>query len=190
MKKIIVIAFVAVLALVCTVSAFAAGSLNANEKKIIAAVEQTIKVGDASYKVPAAYVNQAKNYFLSADVDVTEDEATAVISQINKGIDAIKAESAAAAAELDLSDFSRATKEKLLEYGQAACAVLNINLTYDSAENIVEIKEVDGTVVFSDEPIIKKTGSDVSVPAVAIVVVLLTVLSAGAVVVTKKSELF
>ncbi len=191
MKKILVIAFVVVLALACSVSAFAAGSLNANEKKVIAALEQTVKIGDASFKLPASYINQAKNYFLSSDVDLTAEEADAIIGHINDAIAALKAEKPKAAGkELDLSDLSDATKRKLLEAGQKACEVIGLELDYDAVNNVVTIKDANGRVVFSDEAIIKKTGADVSVPAIAIAVVLLTVLSAGAIVVTKKSQLF
>ena len=191
MKKILVIAFVVVLALACTVSAFAAGSLNANEKKVISALERTVKIGDASFKLPASYVNQAKNYFLGSDVDLTADEADAIIGYIDDAIAALKAEKPkTTAAELDLADLSASCKAKLLEAGQNACEEIGLELEYDAVANEVTIKDDAGKTVFNDEPIIKKTGADVSVPAIAIAVVLLTVLSAGAIVVTKKSQLF
>lgn len=191
MKKILVIAFVVVLALACTVSAYAAGSLNSDEKRVIAALEQTVKVGDATFKLPASYINQAKNYLLGADVDLTKAQADAIIGYINDGIAAIKADKTkVSGSELDLHDLAKETRAKLLEAGINACEEIGLELDYDAVDNVVVIKDEAGRTVFDDEAIIKKTGADVSVPAIAIAVVLLTVLSAGAIVVTKKSQLF
>ena len=190
MKKILVIAFVVVLALACTVTAFAAGSLDANEKKIIEALEQTVKVGDNTFKIPASYINQAKNYFLRSNVGISDDEAKAILGSIDKAIAVLKAEKPSVSGkELDLHDLSADAREDILTYATAAAAVANLQLTYNAVENIVVIEDAAG-VVFNDEPVIKTTGADVSVPAIAIAVVLLTVLSAGAIVVTKKSQLF
>ena len=191
MKRIIAIAFVVVLALTCTLSIFAAGALNADEKRIMSALQQTVTVGNQTFGATSAQINQAKNYFLRSDVDITKEQADKAIDFINKIIAAFKAAKPSSEdATFSMADLPRETKAAILEYGQEAAAAVGLVLTYDAADHTVLIVDNAGTTVFENDPVVKATGSDVSVGAIAVVVVLLTVLSAGAVVITKKAKLF
>lgn len=189
MKKVLAIVFVAILALTCVISVAAAGSINANEQKVLDALGKTAKVSGATFKIPSQYINQAKNYFLT--VDLTKEEADTIIAKINAAIAAIeKAKVSVSGSELDLHDLDRETRATIFANATEACEAIGLRLVYDGTDNAVVITNEAGEAVFEDEAVIKKTGSEVNVTVAALIVVVLTVVAAAGVVVTKKAQLF
>ena len=75
-KKIIAVGVSSVMLLAMSVSAFAAGTIDANEQAVLDQLN--------AKKVPAEYITQAKNYFEKDDVSVSADEAKAIIDNIDE----------------------------------------------------------------------------------------------------------
>ena len=84
MKKALKVLSAAMLSAVVAVSAAAsvsAAGINANEQKILDALNGTVNLNGVDTKIPASYVGQAESYFNT--VEITESEANTVIEKIN-----------------------------------------------------------------------------------------------------------
>lgn len=191
MKKLLAIFFaVLLIAIPCCVGASAAGAINANEQKILDTLDQYIQLGKTKYHLPDEYIAQAKNHFLT--IDINETEATEIIGYIEDGIEILKA-SALPNEDFDMKVLPTATKEKILKAGQDACAVVDLTLTYDAAEEHIVITKIDAATgnpvtVFDSEPIVKTTGAQINV--IVITALALAVVMVAAFVVSKKVKLF
>ena len=192
MKKFLAILFALALIAMLPLTALAATGINEYEKSVLSKLEAGVKLSNGeTYKIPQSYINTAKNYF-AGDCDMTEPEADAIIAAINEGIEIVKEESKKnPGATFNLKSLPAAAKEEILALGQEACAVVDLQLTYNGKSDEVVIKTAAGTV-FENSAVIKTTGQAVTVDAAfvcAIVVVCMT-LSAGAMfVVSKKNGL-
>ncbi|MGI6264625.1 MAG: hypothetical protein ACOYJY_04060 [Acutalibacteraceae bacterium] len=181
MKKLVSVLLVAVLTLaVLCVGVSAEAGLNSAEESVIAKLNtQVVNASGNTVFIPASYVNQAQNFFVSS-VDMTDAQAEQINAIIDKGIAIVKANSGT-----DIAAYPYEAKAQILRYGQEAVAVLGMTLTYDGT-NVV-IVDANGKVAFSDKPILKTTGSTTpsAIPAAAVAAVLVVVMAAG-VVSTKK----
>ena len=191
MKKIITLLLAVLLLMVpCAIGASAAGAINDAEQQILDKLDETFKIGKTEYHIPDEYINQAKNYFLTTDLDATV--ASTVIAEIDKSVKLVKAQT------LPDEDFHMETlptdvKKQVLAAGQAACATANLTLTYNATSKKIEItKIVDNSpvIVFNAEPIIKTTGAnaDYTVAVVAVCACVLVLVASFAV--SKKVKLF
>ncbi|MBQ4119622.1 MAG: hypothetical protein IJD45_04455 [Clostridia bacterium] len=194
MKKIIAVLFAVVLMLVpFAVTAGAAGALSADEQRIVDFLSDEYKIGKTDYKLPDEYINQAKNYFLTIDVNKTQ--ADTIIAELQKAVDELKA-TVLPTDDFNIKVLPQAVKEDILKAGKDACAVVGLDLSYNSATSKVEITKAAATpgaaptVVFNDEPVIKTTGASVNVSAIILTVSALIALVAVSVVVSKKIKLF
>ncbi len=198
MKKVLAVLFSALLVFsIFAFSASAAGTLGANEQKVIdfLSAEKTYKVGseDHTFKIPTNYVNQAKAYFVGTADDITADQADAIIAFVSEGEKLVKAAVEADASYLkgDTVEFVRfpyATRKAILENGQKACEVIGLSLVFDG-EHVV-ITDASGATVFDDAAIIKTTGADFNYTALVITLGAFAVIICGALGVAKKVKLF
>lgn len=178
------------LAVPCAMGVSAADpAINANEQKILDVLSQTVTIGKTKYHIPDEYVNQAKNYFLTADI--SEADANTVITHINSGIETLKA-ATLPTQEFNIKTLPTATKEAVLQAGKDACATVNLTLVYNTAtEKVTITNNASGnTVVFDAAPIVKVTGSNVNVTAIVVSFVSLVTVMVAAVVISKKARLF
>jgi LPXTG-motif cell wall-anchored protein len=81
---------------------------------------------------------------------------------------------------------SKETKSNVLEQGQKACAVVELDLEYTGG-NVV-ITDETGAEVFKDDAVVKTTGADMT--SMFVVAGVMLALAAAAVVTAKKVKLF
>lgn len=176
-KKIMAVTASAVMMLAMSVTAFAAGTIDANEQKIIDELN--------AKKVPASYVSQAKNYLVQDDVTVTEAEAKEIIGCIDDA--AAIAEKEGIKTKADLEKASTAVFNSVLAEVEQAAAVLDLKVTYDTKSDVFTIVDKDNKVVATSNVGVKKTGAD-SMTTVAVVSVLGLAVVALAVASKKNAE--
>ncbi len=178
-----------ILVVPCCIGASAAGAINANEQKILDALDQYITLGTTKYHIPDEYITHAKNSFLT--LDITEQETEEILGYINEGIEILKSD-ALPNEEFHMNVIPREDKEKILELGKKACEVVDQTLVYDSEEHTVIITTEDESgnpvVLFDSEPIIKTTGAEVN--TIVVVSAVLAVVMVAAFVISKKVKLF
>lgn len=176
-KKIIAVSVSAVMMLAMSVSAFAAGTVDANEQAILNELN--------AKKVPAEYVTQAKNYFENDGVSVTEAQAKEIIADIDEA--AAIAKAAGVTSPADLSKASAATIDKIVAKAQEAAKVLDLTVTYDAKSGVATVKDSAGKVVATTNIGTKTTGAD-SMSTVAVISFLGLAVAALAVVTKKNAK--
>lgn len=194
MKKILALTLAIMMVAALCLTANAATGINDNEQAVLDKLSATYEAGDWSFSVPAEYVNSAKNYFASS-CDMTAEEKTAILDCISKGIALIKKEASEELFKdnvLHLSVLSDAATSEILDLGVAACAEVDLVLTYSPSTRQVTITNASGTPVFKNDPIVKTTGEDFPITATVIgsVVVIAMIASTAALfIVSKKNGL-
>ena len=184
MKKLVTVLLVVALVAVMAIPAFAATGINANEQAVLDKLSECKEMGAKQLKfyIPDKYITSAKNYFIG-DCDMTEDEKNAIIAYIDEGAAIVKKEADGQAFEgqvYNLNTMSQESRSAVLVLGQKACAEVDLNLVYNSAENKVVITTVkDGTVVFESAPVVKTTGEDFPITAATIGLAVVLTLAAG-----------
>lgn len=184
MKKLVTVLLVVAMIAVMAIPAFAATGVNANEQAVLDKLSEYKEMGKNEWKfyIPDKYVTSAKNYFVG-DCDMTEEEKDVIIAYIEEGAQIVKKEADAAKFDgsvYNLNTMSQESRSAVLVLGQKACAEVDLNLVYNSAENKVIITTVkDGTVVFESAPVVKTTGEDFPITAMTIGLAVVFVLVAG-----------
>lgn len=161
LKKIVAVSLTLVMTMAASVSVFAAGTIDENEKAIITQLE--------AKGIPAEYVSQAKNYFEQDDVEFTAEEADAVIGNVDEAA-AIAKEAGVKSVE-DLSKVDTAVVDKIMDKVSAAAAVKDLTVSYDTKGGKAEVKDASGKVVATADVKTKNTGAD-SMSTIAVVSVL------------------
>jgi hypothetical protein len=173
------------------VSAFAGDTINDNEQKILDALSSEVKLGNNTYAFPVEYVNQAKNYFLTVDID--EETANTVVKAVEDafaylhGVVSFPDEVGGKQVDVfDLSALDGETKAELLKFVEVAANAAGLSVEYDSSTNTASLVDAEGLTVFENTAIIKKTGSDSSITSIVIMsVAILAVIVAVAFFLTK-----
>ena len=185
MKKICSILLALVLLIIpMTITASAAGDLNANEQKILTELKKEVKIGTKSFALPKEYITEAENYFKT--IDVTDQEATEILGYIAEGEELIVAQNITGTT--DLKVLAPAVKSEILQLGKDAVAVTGGVLTYDG--KTVTIRNAAGQIVFDAAPIVKQTGAEVDFTAIVLVALAVVAVLGAAIVVAKKKALF
>lgn len=198
MKKFLAVFFAALLIVsVFAFSASAAGTLGANEQKVVDFLgsKETYKVGDKdfTFKIPANYVNQAKAYFASNADDITAEQADTIIAFVKEGEDAVKKcltenPDYLIGDTVDFAHFPQADRRTILKKGQEASEVVGLSLVFDG-EHVV-ITDENGATKFADDAIIKTTGAEFNYTALIVVCAGLALVVAGALGAAKKARIF
>lgn len=152
MKKISAILVALVLVAASAITAFAAG-INSNEQAILDELNTTVQMKGSTMSIPAAYVNQAENYFNT--VDVTAEESKQIIAFIEEG----KAILAKSDAE-NILDLTFAEKQELLASGRKAVGVLGMTMTYNKADKTLTIITPQGETAFNATPKLVTKGAN------------------------------
>lgn len=129
-KKLAAAAVSSLMILSMSIPVFAA-DLNSSESSVLSTLSDC--------KVPAEYINQAKNYFLLDDVDITSDQADIINSHIRTAKE--KAGNASSISALT----SEQQREVVNEMASAASAI-GLGVTYDSSSKTLLVTK-DGTIV-------------------------------------------
>ena len=85
MKKLLSAVLVIMLLAMSVIGVSAAGDLNAYEQQILDLLATKIEVGESHAEIPAEYIAQAKNYFMT--LDVTEQQSKEIIAILEEGIE-------------------------------------------------------------------------------------------------------
>lgn len=164
-------------------AASASSGINANEQRILDALSTPIQLEGRSTTLPAQYINQARNYSLRADVDITSSQADEIIGYINEGRALAEGSGYSYFSEMPAS-----LQNQLLALAQKAAAVLGLTISFDFNTGIVTIISESGDVVVDGSGVIKQTGFDFSTSS-AVMIALMGVVGTCAVV-AKKRNLF
>lgn len=176
-KKLLAVSVSAVMMLAMSVSAFAAGSVNASEQKILDELN--------AKNVPARYVSQAKNYVEKDGVDITEAQANEIIAHIDAAAKIVSDAGIKTAGELKNN---KEVLDKVVAEASAAAKVLNLTLTFNYTTGDVTVTDASGkTVAVVNSKTTKTTGAD-SMSTVAVVSVLGLAVATLAAVTKKNAE--
>lgn len=199
MKKVLKVLSAAMLSALVAVSAAtcvsAASDINSAEQAILDELGTPYTVNGIEKTMDAAYIGQAKTYFLGDSVDLSQAQADAVIAKIREGKALVEASGASTYAELSDADFNQLAAIAV-DAAKAGDATITVTRGADSKPVVSLItKTDDGKTVTptgpstGDDGVIKTTGFDVpSVTAVAGVGVLMVAAAGVYLMKTSKKE--
>lgn len=184
MKKLsALILALALIAMSCA-TVFAAG-INSAEQSVLSNMRTPANMNGHKVYVPTAYINQAEAHFNT--IDMTQQQADRINSVINAGRSFLEG-----LGKSSIKDLSSSERQTLLSYASRAAAILKLTAVAGSDETRIKITTKDGTVIVDESNhIIKTTGSSsIALPAAACSVLLISFISASAMlVILKKREL-
>lgn len=183
MKKLLSSLFVTCfLVMTCIAPVSAVGSLNSNEKEVLAALKSTVKVDGDNIGLQTGDINTAENYMMQDGFDLTSEQKTIIINNI----EACKSYLAAN----HIKNFDAITRQQaydILEFLQAAANAIGLTVKLDAATRTISFYDGD-KLIYTTTQTIKKTGYDITqtiVVASGLVVILI-----GAGLFAKKKQLF
>ena len=113
-----------------------AASINADEKKIVDALSQKVKMASgATFSIPDKFINQAEDYLTKADLSA--DEVNTIVTAINKAAASIKTSTVT-----DLNKADVAIKTEVLNQANAAAEVIGAEARYVDGANTFNVKLV------------------------------------------------
>lgn len=113
-----------------------AASINADEKKIVDALSQKVKMASgATFSIPDKFINQAEDYLTKADLSA--DEVNTIVTAINKAAASIKTSTVT-----DLNKADVAIKTEVLNQANAAANVIGAEARYVDGANTFNVKLV------------------------------------------------
>ena len=145
MNKVFKVLSAAVIAGVVAVSAFctvSAAGLNSAENRIMDELNTTVSLNGTATKLPAQYVNQAENYFLQDDVDITDaqaDQSIAAIKDCKKFLEDAKVST--------YGQLSDDQMKELVALANKASGVVEVRLTFDRPSKVVTAYDKNGNVI-------------------------------------------
>lgn len=175
-KKLFAVGTTSALTLAMAVSAFAAGSINAEEQKILD--ELTAK------GVPASYVAQVKEALEADGTDVTADDAKAAIANIDAAKKLVDEKGIKTIDELKANKEAFDEVKKLVN-ASAELKSVDVTVSFDATTGKPSIVAKSDDAKKDDE--LKKLGADFSTTAAVVAGLGLSV--AGIAVVAKKKDL-
>lgn len=200
MKKILACLIVVTLLVACAFSTSAAG-ITADEKKIIDALSEEIKMASGKIvALPDKYVNQAEDYLTKADL--TDQQITDILGHIDSAKTVVEASSADS-----LSAAEVAVKNKVIEEAEKAAEVVDatisvkkvsgetqgqvtanyeVTLKFDSNSTVPGYTEGTTIVISSSSNEIMQTGAEGNVTMTVVASVVLLAAVAFVVVASRK----
>ena len=140
MKKIFALLIVVALFCGCAFSASAATGITAEEKKIIEALEQKIKMKSGTVvALPDRYINQAEDYLTKADL--TTEQINEILACIENAANEVKSSDAK-----NLSAASVEVKQAVIADAKEAAEVINADLFVTDSD---KAGEYDCKLVFN-----------------------------------------
>lgn len=178
MKKVLAIMLAVLMLGTLCLPAYAASGINADEQRILDLLEE-IATGHhgADMELHAVDVNQAKQFFMKNDIDVSEEAADDIIAHVEDCFDLVIA---SGLKEEDLGALDADTKAELLALANEAGAYVNVTVSYDAAAHETNFVYTDAetgeeTVVGTTSNAIKVTGPDYTMLFVVLAAAVLAV---------------
>lgn len=185
MKRIISLVILTVLTLsILSVCASAAPAINADEQRILDIISSSVMSAGVKVTLHPSWLNQAKNYLSYDEVDLTKEEADAIIAYLYKGIALIESST-----YCNGRKFTTDINNQLFFLANDAGAILGLTFVHPGInDDKIQLKDAQGNIVYESSNTIKATGADVNVAAIAVcgVVVLMAI---GGALCVKKFEL-
>lgn len=155
MKK--ALSFVACLVLCAafTVQANAASGINAEEQKVLNILKAGVSVNGKTVSLDASYINTAENYMNSDGIDITAEQASVVINQVDAAKKVIIDNNIT-----DLKTMPKKFQDQIIGYAQSAAKELGLTLVADYSSKTIVVKDASGKVLFTASKVIKNTGDD------------------------------
>lgn len=172
-KRLAAVATTSALTVAMAVTAFAAGSVNADEQKILDALKGS---------VPDSYYAEVKAVLEDESVDVSSADAQTAIANIGKAKELVGDKSIAEVK----ADAALLKQLQNLVSETAALKTVNVKVSFDASTGKPSVVTKDGKVVLADASI-KSTGVDFSTTAAVVAGLGLSV--AGIAVIAKKKDL-
>ena len=157
MKKISAIIVALLIVAISAVTAFAAG-INDNEQKVLDELKTSVEMQGVEMNWPAAYVNQAENYFNT--IDMTSDQAEQIIAVIRSGKTQLESTGAK-----NIAECTAEQKKELMSSLTKVMEPVNGTASFDNVSGEVALKSESGEVIFKAVPtlVAKDGGKSVDV---------------------------
>ena len=157
MKKISAIIVALLIVAISAVTAFAAG-INDNEQKVLDELKTSVEMQGVEMNWPAAYVNQAENYFNT--IDMTADQAEQIIAVIRSGKTQLESTGAK-----NIAECTAEQKKELMSSLTKVMEPVNGTASFDNVSGEVALKSESGEVIFKAVPtlVAKDGGKSVDV---------------------------
>ena len=142
---------------ISAVTAFAAG-INDNEQKVLDELKTSVEMQGVEMNWPAAYVNQAENYFNT--IDMTSDQAEQIIAVIRSGKTQLESTGAK-----NIAECTAEQKKELMSSLTKVMEPVNGTASFDNVSGEVALKSESGEVIFKAVPtlVAKDGGKSVDV---------------------------
>lgn len=176
-KRLVAVATTTVLTVAMAVTAFAAGSINADEQKILDELK--------AKGVPESYIAEAKAVLEDESVDVSAADAKTAIANIDEAKKLVDAKGRTSVAQIK-ADAELTKSIQAIVTKTAALKSVNVKVNFDAKTGKPSIAKENGKIVPADSSI-KKTGVDFSTTAAVVAGLGLSV--AGIAVIAKKKDL-
>ena len=144
MKKISAIIVALLIVAISAVTAFAAG-INDNEQKVLDELKTSVEMQGVEMNWPAAYVNQAENYFNT--IDMTSDQAEQIIAVIRSGKNQLESTGAK-----NIAECTAEQKKELMSTLTKVMEPVNGTASFDNISGEVTLKAENGEVIFKAVP--------------------------------------
>ena len=157
MKKISAIIVALLIVAISAVTAFAAG-INDNEQKVLDELKTSVEMQGVEMNWPAAYVNQAENYFNT--IDMTSDQAEQIIAVIRSGKTQLESTGAK-----NIAECTAEQKKELMSSLTKVMEPVDGTASFDNVSGEVALKSESGEVIFKAVPtlVAKDGGKSVDV---------------------------
>lgn len=149
-KKIIALSLTVAMMAAATVTTFAAGTIDDNEEAVIAELQ--------ARKIPAEYISQAQNYFEQDEVEITADQASTIIANIDDA--AAIAKEAGITSAADLAKADTAVVDKIMTKVTASASTVGLTAAFDAKTGTATVKDSTGKVIATTNVGVKTTGTD------------------------------
>jgi hypothetical protein len=134
--------------------AMAASGISEAEQSVLDKLRAGAVIDGVKQYLPAIYINQAENEFIGNEVDLTKEQAEAIITKIDEAIAIIS----------DMDDVDMANVQnsevalKLLTLVGEAAEVVDYKVSLDLSNKSIDIKNSDGDTVFIAKELVNQTG--------------------------------
>lgn len=185
MKKLVSVMLAVMMVAALAVTAFAATDINADEQRIVDAAAQTRVIEGKVADIPAYTQNELKMYLMRDEVDLTAEQADAVVGKINECFDYVEENGIADMETIKNMPYEQ--RKHLLTLAQEAGAFVDLVVTYDFNAKQLVFSDQEGQLISAVDTTIKFTGAETT--TIVLLVAGVLVLIAGGAVVAKKAGL-
>lgn len=192
MKKLLSIIFLAVVTVVSfavATPAHAAGAFSPDDQRILDALHQPITISGKTFYLPASYIAQAENVLKQNNYSTAQ--ADAVIAKINNAAATLEAQGIDVSKVNSLEDLRKVLPTSVIEAikadVQSAASVLGLTVAISGDTVTIVNSSNSSSTAFSTGSVVKQTGANYLISAVALVAMMVIV--TGALIINKRADI-